>query len=164
MNVKVNPYNMPFEGEMILAGKFSRKPQACIAKVRDNISQLIKPKDFNLYFQQDYKCNVVNITADSSYSNNLLDKSGSRAFIPITSKASNYLETSKNLIEKHEKFLIDKGKKEWELEQKQRKKSEMLDSIESVIFAPLFILELVLYDISPKLGKNYEKLLKKIGL
>ena len=156
----VNNSNIKFRGKLVIVNNFSNKPQQCINKIQNELKKLIEPKDYNLFLQQDYSKNEIRIIADypltknSSGKNSLLTRA--QMNIPITSSATKYVNTSANVINQFEHSMRNSEQQKWELKQKQLTKQEILDTIKSFLFAPVFIFGKILHDINPKLGKKFE--------
>ena len=163
MNIQQITNAQNFEGKLIILNDLSQKPHASINKVKDALQKQIEPKKYDLHIGQDYSANKIRIAASHfrpSYIQGVL----AHEELPITAKSSRYIYAAKDAIDKHEKALLDAEQENWELKQKQQKKQEVIDTIESILFAPVLILDSILHEINPKLGKKFEKILDKIGL
>ena len=168
MNIQQIKNSQNFEGKLVIVNELSKKPKRCISKVQGYIQKLVKSKDYNLFIQQDYSKNEMRIIADYSFplkpSQRMYLFSRTQMNIPVTSKASKYVEASKDVIDMHEKALSDIEQKNWELKQKQRKKDEILETIEAILYVPVLIIDAVLNSINPKSGAKFEKILDKLGI
>lgn len=163
MNIQQITNAQNFEGKLIILNDLSQKPYASINKVKDNLQKQIQPKKYDLYIGQDYSANKIRIAA-SHFRPSYIKGALAHEELPITAKSSRYLYAAKNAIDKHEKALSDTEQKNWELRQKQQKKQKIIDTAETILLAPIFILDCILHDINPKLGGKFEKLLEKLGL
>ena len=157
-----------FQGKLIIVNSLSNKPKKCIKKVQDNIQQLIKPKDFDLYLMQDYSKSKVNISAkypiNTAISKNLYLTCKSEENIPDTSKHSTYIDAAKSVIESFENNVRKVDELVWKQEQKKQKIDDVKNIIEYVLLFPVFAAELLIHDINPKWGTKFDKLLEKIGI
>lgn len=160
--------NTDFKGKLVIVNQLSNKPKKCLANVQNDIQKLIKPKDYNLFIQQDYSKNEMRIIADYPFplkrSKLNLYFTRTQMNIPITSKASKYVETSKDVMDKFEYNLYQKEQQAWEQKQKKQKIDDTKDIILSVVLSPVLIIDYLLHEISPKTGAKFEKLLEKIGI
>jgi hypothetical protein len=160
--------NTEFKGKLVIVNELSNKPKRCIAKVQNDIQKLVKPKDYNLFIQQDYSKNEMRIIADYPFPLKPNQRTSlstrTQMNIPITSKASKYVETSKDVMEKFEYNLNQKGQQAWQQEQKRKKNENIKDMLETILLSPVFIAGAIVHEISPKLGKKFENLLQKIGI
>ncbi len=163
MNIQQVTNLQNFEGKLIILNDLSQKPYANINKVKDSLQKQIESKKYNLYIGQDYSANKIRI-AVSHFQPNYIQGVLTHEELPITAKSSRYVYAAKNAIDKHEKALSDTEQKNWELRQKQQKKQKIIDTAETILLAPVFILGSVLHDISPKLSAKFEKILDKIGI
>lgn len=164
MNIQQITNAQNFEGSLFVIGNYSPKPKQCIDKLYPQLEKFIKPKEFNLYIKQDYGTNEVKLACENIYP---FEKSRSdflQAKVPITAKASKYINAAKNAIDSYEQKLYEKEQQKWEQKQIQQKTQELKDIAEAVIFAPLYITGTIIEGISPKLAKKFEKLLEKMGL
>lgn len=160
--------NIDFKGKLVIVNELSNKPKKCIDKVQGDIQKLVKPKDYNLFIQQNYGKNVMCIIADYPFPLKPSQKiplfTRTQINIPITSKASKYVATAKDVMDEFEYSLHKKEQQEWEKEQRKQKIDDVKNIIEYILLSPIYITEMFIYDISPKLGKKFEKLLDKIGI
>ncbi len=157
-----------FRGKLVIVNELSNKPKKCIQKVQDDIQKLVKPKDYNLFIQQDYSKNEMRIIADYPFplKRSQLNQYYTRTQIniPVDSKASKYIATSKNVMSEFESNLHQTEQQAWEQEQKRKKKEDIKDTLEIIVLSPLIITEAIIRSISPKWAKKFEKLLEKIGI
>ena len=153
-----------FQGNIYKVGRFSNKPKECLSIVENKISELIQPRSYNLYIQQDYRSGRINITAGNNYIVSDINKNQICASIPCTAESSKYIEASEKAIDKYEEKLKEKAQSEWEQKQKLQKKQNILDTVEFILCCPIYIVGNILEGISPKFGKKFDKVLQKIGL
>ena len=148
-----------FKGKLVTVNSLSNKPKRYLNKVHEDIQKLVKNKEYNLYFQQDYGKNEMRIIADYPFplkpSQQNLYFTRTQINIPITSKASKYIATAKDVIEKFENNMRKNEQQVWEQKQRQQKRQDSLDTIETFLFAPVFIFGDILHDINPKWAKNF---------
>lgn len=161
--------NQPnFKGKLVFVNELSNKPKKCVSKVQNDIQKLVKPKDYNLFIQQDYSKGEMSIIADYPFPLKPHQKEllfvRAQTNIPITSKASKYLDAAKKTIEQFDDNVRKQEQKTWEQEQKRQKKQDLVDTIESVFLAPVFLTEELLREINPKWANKFEKILQNIGL
>ena len=163
-----NISNVSFQGKLVIVNHFSNKPRQYVEKVKDKLQNLVAKKDYNLFLQQDYSRNEMRIIADYPFP--LKPEQSTPLFtrtqinIPVTSKASKYVKTSKDVMDKFEYNLHQKEQQAWEQEQKLQKKQKILNTVEFILYCPFYIVEHILHDINPKFSHKYDKLLQKIGL
>ncbi len=151
-----------FQGKLVVLGKYSNKPKQNIAKTSAELEKLIRPKDWNLYLEQDYGNNNVKMTCDSFYpfENN---KDGiAQVNVPITSKASKYISAAQDALDMYEKVLYDKEQKEWENNKKRQIKEDIKSFAGLAALYPLFIVNDILYYINPKWSEKFEQILDEI--
>ena len=160
--------NTDFKGKLVIVNQLSNKPKKCLANVQNDIQKFIKPKDYNLFIQQDYSKNEMRIIADYPFplkrSKLNLYFTRTQMNIPITSKASKYVETSQDVMDKFEYNLHQKEQQAWEQEQKKQKIDDAKNIIEYIVLSPVFIADAIIHEINPKWGRKFEKLLEKIGI
>ncbi len=160
--------NNNFEGKLVKVGKFSDKPEKCVNKVVNQIEQLIKPKDYNLFLQQDYSKNEMRIIADYPFPLKPTQKNSyftrTQINIPITSNASKYVDAASNVINQFENNLQEKEQQAWEQKQKRKKMENIKDTLELILLSPVYIAEKIIRSINPKWANNFENLLQKIGI
>lgn len=153
-----------FEGKLIVVNKLSQKPQRCIDKVCDCIQELINKKDYNLYVRQDYIQNAIGISAEYQFPirpHQRISYGKIEKYIPIQSKAAMYKKTADDVVKVFEENKRQTEQKNWEQKKQKQKKQEYREIAETVIFAPLYIIGLILESLSPKWAKKYEELLEK---
>lgn len=148
--------NTNFEGKLIILNGLSHKPYSCIKKVENNLKKQIQPKDFDLFVEQDYRTNKINIAA-SSLRLRFIHGVIIHEELPITAKSSRYIYAAKNAIDKYENAVKENEQKEWEQSQKQRKMEILKDTVETIFLFPLFAVNDILHSINPKWSKNFEK-------
>jgi hypothetical protein len=155
--------NTDFQGKLIIVNGLSNKPYLNIRKVKRNLEKQIEPKDYNLYVEQDYKTDKINIGV-SFLQPRYISGVVAHEEIPITAKSNRYIYAVKSAIDKHEQMQREKEEQEWKQEQKQKKIEHIKDVIGSILLSPVFIAGAVIHEICPKLGKKFENLLQKIGI
>ncbi|MBP3821473.1 hypothetical protein J6G99_07515 [bacterium] len=164
--------NTDFKGKLVIVNELSNKPKKCVQKVQNDIQKLVRQKDCNLFIQQDYSKNEMRIVADYSFP--LKPNQRTPLFtrmqinIPTTSKASKYVETSKDVIRQFEYNLHQKERQALEQEQKKQKIEEIKGYLLAIVLIPIYIVEEaisgMLHEINPKWANKFEKLLGKIGI
>ena len=143
-----------FQGKVVKTGKnFSAKPQQNLANAEKPINDLIKSKPFDLYVHQDYSNNEIVFETDLV---------GISKRIPITAKASKYIETAKNTIEEHENRIASEKEEMWIKEQN---KENLKDLCITVLYFALIPFLMLAHDIKEgiksskitinKLAKNF---------
>ena len=147
--------NTVFQGQIVKTRyNFSAKPKQCLADTETFINGLIKSKPFDLYISQDYSTNEIVFETDLV---------GITKRIPITSKASKYIETAKNTIEEHENTEFAAKMEEWEKEQK---KADLRDSILltlSFAVLPFIFMAEEIKDGTKNFKTTFNKLAKKLA-
>ena len=133
--------NTNFQGKLILTGKFDQKPQECVNLVKNDINEMIKSKDFNLYMFQNYLKKAISISSGTN--ENKIQK-----YIQTTSEPSEYIRTVKEIIKEEENL------------NKQYKKQEQLpESNNTDGFVSLF--SKIFNKISLLINKNGKTVTKK---
>ena len=155
-----------FEGQFIIVNNLSNKPAECVKTIKDNIKKLINKKNFNLYLKQDYVKQKICFIPDYQFPNMQNNENtmlaNTQESVLINAKSSRYVDAAKKAIENFDKALLDKEQKEWELTRKQQTVEYIKGTIGSIICFPLFVINDLLHEISPKLSKKFEKLIDKI--
>ena len=104
--------NTDFKGKLVIVNQLSNKPKKCLANVQNDIQKFIKPKDYNLFIQQDYSKNEMRIIADYPFPLKPTQKNSyftrTQINIPITSNASKYVDAASNVINQFENNLQEK--------------------------------------------------------
>lgn len=155
--------SIDFQGKVVILNTLSHKPYLNIKKAENNFTKQIKSKNYNLYIEQDYSLNKINIGV-SSWKPRTMSGNIEHEELPITAKSKRYIYAAKSAIDKHEKRQKEKEKQTWEQEQKKQKILDVKKTIEYVLLFPVFAAELIIHDINPKLGTKFDKLLEKIGI
>ena len=155
--------SIDFQGKVVILNTLSHKPYLNIKKAENNFTRQIKSKNYNLYIEQDYSLNKINIGV-SSLKPRTMSGTIEHEEIPITAKSNRYIYAAKSAIDKYEKSKKDKEQEAWEQEQKRKKKENIQDMLEIILLSPVFIAGAIVHEISPKLGKKFENLLQKIGI
>lgn len=163
MNIQQITNAQNFEGKLIILNDLSQKPYASINKVKDNLQKQIQPKKYDLYIGQDYSANKIRIAA-SHFRPSYIKGALAHEELPITAKSSRYLYAAKDAIDKHEKALSETEQEKWEQRIKERKREELLDFAQTLLYAPFYIVEYILRDINPKWAKKFEKFIDKIEI
>ena len=157
-----------FQGKVIVLNRLSSKPNRCLNKVEGDMQKLVQKKDYNLYLKQDYAGNLINISAEYPFTQKPSQKHicmlKTQINVPITSKASRYVDTASNVIKQFENNMWNKEQQIWEKEQKKQKIDDVKNIMEYILLSPVFIADAVIHEINPKWGKKFEKLLEKIGI
>lgn len=147
--------NTNFQGQIIRTGNnFSAKPQQCLSNAETQINDLIKTKPFDLYIHQDFSKNEIVFETD------LVEV---KKAIPITAKASKYIEAAKNTIEEHEKIELAAKEDEWEKEQNKAEKKEILSSILFIFALPFMLIAHDIKEGMKDLKITFNKLAKKFA-
>ena len=158
--------NTNFQGKFVIENSFSNKPGRCIKKVKDNLENLVRTKDYNLYLKQNFVENRMEFSAKYPFPLNptqtkmLLTEA--KEFVPVNSKSSNYIAAANNVIKNFEDNVKKYYKKEWEDNQKAQIKEDIKDLLSSTIFFPLFAVSFILHGINPKWSDKFEKFIDKI--
>ena len=150
-----------FEGKLVILNDLSCKPHANINKVKNNLQKQIELKKYNLYMRQDYIANKIRIAA-SYFEPRYIQGVLTHEELPITAKSSRYIYAAKKAIENFDKSILDKEQREWELTRKQQTVEDIKGTIGTIFCFPLFVINDLLHEISPKSSKKFEKLIDKI--
>ena len=155
--------NIDFHGKVVILNTLSHKPYLNIKKAENNFTKQIKSKNYNLYIEQDYSLNKINIGVSPL---KLRTMSGNieHEELPITAKSKRYIYAAKSAIDNYEKRQKEKEAQAWEQEQKKQKIDDVKNIIEYIVLSPVFIADAVIHEINPKWGRKFEKLLEKIGI
>ena len=152
-----------FQGKLVISNRLTSKPSKCVAKVKDDIGNLVTKKDYNLYISQNYSNNEIIIKADypfplkPSQTTLLMEKAEEK--LPVNAKVSRYFDAAKKVINDFETKLNKQYEKQWEQGKKQKVIQDIKDMAETVVFFPLFVVDDILHEINPKWSKKFEKLL-----
>ena len=155
--------NIDFQGKVVILNTLSHKPNSSLKKVENNLQKQVQSKNYDLYIEQDYSLNKINIGV-SPLKPRTMSGNIEHEELPITAKSKRYIYAAKSAIDKHEKRQKEKEVQVWEQEQKKQKKQNIYDAVEFILYCPFYIVEHVLHDINPKFSQKYDKLLQKIGL
>ena len=147
--------NTIFQGQVIKTGNhFSAKPKQCLENTEEKINDLIKSKHYDLYIHQDYSTNEIVFGTD----NISISKR-----IPVTSKASKYIETAKNVIDEHEKAASAENEARWEKEQNKAEVRDIFLSLFYIAALPFIVMAVELKEESKNLKTTFNKLAKQIA-
>ena len=156
-----------FQGKVVILNTLSHKPYLNIKKAENNFTRQIKSKNYNLYIEQDYCLNKINIGV-SMLQPRTMSGTIEHEELPVTAKSKRYIYAAKSAIDKFEKSQKEKEQQAWEQEQIKQKREEIAATLLNIVLAPVYIVEDaisgMLHEINPKWGKKFEKLLEKIGL
>lgn len=136
--------NANFQGKLIITNRLSNKPDNCIKKVKRDIENLIKEKDYNLYITQDYSKNEISIKTDYPLphkpENKIILLAKAEESIPVNSKISKYIDTAKRTIVKHETNINKHKEFLWEKEQNKQERKELLGFIAFNFALPFLVI------------------------
>jgi len=152
-----------FQGKVVILNTLSHKPYLNIKKAENNFTRQIKSKNYNLYIEQDYSLNKINIGV-SPLKPRTMSGNIEHEELPITAKSKRYIYAAKSAIDNYEKRQKEKEAQAWEQEQKKQKIDDVKNIIEYIVLSPVFIADAVIHEINPKWGRKFEKLLEKIGI
>jgi len=152
-----------FQGKVVILNTLSHKPYLNIKKAENNFTRQIKSKNYNLYIEQDYCLNKINIGV-SMLQPRTMSGTIEHEELPVTAKSKRYIYAAKSAIDKFEKSQKEKEQQTWEQEQKKQKIDDAKNIIEYIVLSPVFIADAVIHEINPKWGRKFEKLLEKIGI
>ena len=153
--------NTNFQGKLVLLNELSRKPGSCIEKVKKDLQEMIKPKNYDLYLEQDYSTNKINFAASTLYPR-CIHGAIEHEELPITAKPKRYINAAKDTMDNYEKALNEKEQQAWEQKQKHQKTEDLKDFAGIILFFPLFAINDLLHEINPKWSKKFEKFIDKI--
>ena len=148
-----------FEGKIVILNDLSHKPDLSIKKVKVSLQKLIEPMNCNLFVEQNYTNNKINIGV-SQLNPKTMSGVISHEELPITAKSSRYVYAAKNAIDKYKKAIMDIEMKDWEQKRKNEKFQDLKDIACSFLMFPLFVINYILHSINPKWSKSFEKLLE----
>ena len=146
-----------FQGKVVILNNLSHKPYLCIKKVENNLTKQINSKNYNLYIEQDYSLNKMNIGV-SLLRPRTMSGTIEHEELPITSKSNRYIYAAKSAIETFEKNIAKTREEKYVKEQKQRNSREAFTALG---MAPLFFLCFFADAIIPNGGEKVEKFLNK---
>lgn len=152
-----------FQGKVVILNTLSHKPYLNIKKAENNFTRQIKSKNYNLYIEQDYSLNKINIGV-SMLQPRTMSGTIEHEELPVTAKSKRYIYAAKSAIDKFEKSQKEKEQQTWEQEQKKQKREDIKDVIETILLSPVFITEEIIRSINPKWANKFENLLQKIGI
>ena len=150
-----------FQGKLVIQNKFSKVAESKMEKAKVSIEELIASKNYDLYVQQDYGYNIVNFIASHNFPTKMADIY-KKISIPIVSKYSKYTEAAKNAIEEYENAILNEKQKCWENEKKHRVVQDFKDTVGTILYFPLFMINDILYEINPKWSKKFERFIDRI--
>ena len=114
--------NQPkFSGKLFLTGKFEQKPQECLNLVKNDIDEMVKSKNFNIYIFQNYLNKTICFFSRTN-------ENKTQKFIQTTSEPSEYIRAVNEIIKENENI-----NKQF-TEQKQLQKS---NNIECSVFSKI---------------------------
>ena len=128
--------NRIFQGRLVLASRFSAKPQLCISKTRAKIEELIKPKAYNVYIKQDFSGNKINIVTGYDYPFNSDIKNNIQTNIGITSKPSAYVDAVEQNMADYEAYMNQKNEENW---LKAQRREDIKSICATIVSAPVMI-------------------------
>ena len=152
--------NTNFQGKLIIANRLSNKPNNCINKVRFDIENLIRKKDYNLYITQDYAKNEICFSTDFPLSQRTPQHAEN---LNLNAKASKYIDTAKNVIEQHEERIKKQQEIQWEKEQNKAEKKELLELITFSFTFPFLMIAEKIKNIRTTINKLATKFATKKG-
>ena len=155
--------NIDFQGKVVILNPLSNKPYLNIKKAENNFTKQIKSKNYNLYIEQDYSLNKINIGV-SPLKPRTMSGNIEHEELPITAKSKRYIYAAKSAIDNYEKRQKEKEAQAWEQEQKRIKTENIKDTLETILLSPVFIAEEMIRSINPKWANKFENLLQKIGI
>ena len=152
-----------FQGKVVILNTLSHKPYLNIKKTENNFTRQIKSKNYNLYIEQDYCLNKINIGV-SMLQPRTMSGTIEHEELPVTAKSKRYIYAAKSAIDKFEKSQKEKEQQTWEQKQKKQKIEDIKDIIGTILLSPVFITEEIIHSINPKWANKFENLLQKIGI
>ena len=151
-----------FNGNLIINSSLSSKPQNCVKKIKNELQALVKSQSYNLYLRQNYSRNEIEIAVGHQCPFNKGSKEYVKQGIPATSNFPKYIDAANKAIADYESQIRTNEQKEWELQQKQRRKQDAIDDLKSILYIPLFIVNDLVRIVNPKWAKDFEKLIERI--